>query len=97
MSATPPLAGGATGSALDRRIYQLLLADEDAQRVAEALHSSALTTFLRSELGYRDLLGLSEPPTTIQHPSLWELWEHPLHMHAQLVCEAMGIASVDEQ
>ena len=55
----------------------------------EAAHSAALVRLLRSPLGYKGLLGLKTPPSTIQHPSLWELWEAPLWAHVHLVREAM--------
>jgi hypothetical protein len=76
--------------------------EDDLQREMDAAHSAALTAFLRHPIGYRDLLGLEEPPTTVCHPSLSELWEHPLSEHARLVREAMqdvswqGHTKVDE-
>ncbi len=63
--------------------------DDDLQREIDAAHSAALTSFLRHPIGYGGLLGMEHPPTTVCHPSLSELWEHPLSEHARLVCEAM--------
>jgi len=63
--------------------------EDDLQREMDAAHSAALTAFLRHPIGYRGLLGLEKPPMTVCHPSLSELWEHPLSEHTRLVCEAM--------
>ena len=63
--------------------------DDDLQREMDAAHSVDLSAFLRHPIGYRGLLGLDQPPTTICHPFLSELSKYPISEHARLVREAM--------
>ncbi len=62
---------------------------EDVVRETEARHSQALVSFLRSDLGFRGLLGRTKPPSTFRHPSLTELCQYPFSLHGKLVSEAM--------
>ena len=63
--------------------------DDEFQRDVEAGFSARLVDFLRSPVGYSDLLGLSTAPSTVQHPSLLELLDQPMGQQAAAVAAAM--------
>ena len=72
-----------------RAFKERLLNDDEFQRDVEAGFSARLVDFLRSPVGYSDLLGLSTAPSTVQHPSLMELLDQPIGQQAAAVAAAM--------
>ncbi len=68
---------------------QAMRQDDDLMRDFNAGYHALVTDFLRTPMGYRHLLGLEQPPSTLVLPDAETLLDQPVSAQPRLVCEAM--------